>query len=83
MMTETVSITKMDHSRISSLIENSNSIFTDFEALKNEVERAKIVDHHEVPSDLIKMNTKFRYLNATDNRISEITILYPKNSNIY
>lgn len=82
MMPETVSITEMDYFRISSLIENTNSIFTDFVALEEEIERARIVDHPEVPPDLITMNTKFRYLNATDNRTSEITIVYPKNAKI-
>lgn len=75
---DTVSITGMDYLKITSLIESSNSIFTDFDALEKEVKRAKIIDHPEVPSDLITMNTTFRYLNATDNRISEMTIVFPK-----
>lgn len=82
MIPETVSITEMDHFRINYIIKNANAFFTDFEALEEEVERARIVDYPEVPPDLITMNTRFRYLNATDNRASEITIVYPKDAKI-
>lgn len=82
MMAETVSVTEMDYFRINTLIENTQSFLTDFEALENEVERARIVDFPEVPPDLITMNTRFWYLNETDNRVSEITIVYPKDAKI-
>lgn len=77
MYSETISITQLDLYRLNSLVENT----TDSDSLQNEVERARVVDFPEVATDLVTMNTRFRYLNITDDKTAEIMIVYPKDAN--
>lgn len=72
-----ITLTELDYLRLNSIFDK----FDDLELLENEVGRARIVDFPEVPTDLITMNTKFRYHNLTDDKIEEMKIVYPHHSN--
>src|SRR5690606_21830302 len=66
--------------RIHSLIEQQvlhSSLAREIEVLAEEIEQARILDFPEIPSDLVTMNSKVKYMNLTDNKENEITIVYP------
>ena len=80
-----LTVTEMDYSRISSLLESpqkSKILPTENETLESEIERARIVDFPEIPTDLVTMNSKLRYLNKDDGKIHEITLVYPQHASI-
>jgi regulator of nucleoside diphosphate kinase len=77
MIPDSILLTEADYFRISSLIEQIN-----LEDLENEIARANIVDFPEIPPNLITMNTRFRYLNVNDNKLCEMTIVYPQQANL-
>jgi regulator of nucleoside diphosphate kinase len=49
--------------------------------LEFELDRARVIDFPEIPTDLVTMNTKFKYRNITDKKEGIITIVYPQHSN--
>lgn len=73
-----ITLTELDYYRLSSLLEKEPAI----DDLENEIERARVVDFPEVPTDLVTMNTRFTYLNVTDDKICEMTIVYPPQANV-
>lgn len=81
MTPEFITLTEMDYNRIHSLIEqqlSNPSLSNDITLLEEEVEQARILDFPEIPTDLVTMNSKFKYQNVTDGKVNEITIVYPK-----
>lgn len=81
MTPEFITLTEMDYNRIHSLIEQqllNPSLSKDIELLEEEVEQARILDFPEIPTDLVTMNSRIKYLNVTDNKENEITIVYPR-----
>lgn len=80
-----ISLTEMDYNRLNSLIENIlNRLKKEksVEDLEDEIDRARILDFPEIPTDLVTMNTRFLYLNVTDNIESEMTIVYPAQADL-
>ncbi|MFP5384692.1 MAG: nucleoside diphosphate kinase regulator [Bacteriovoracia bacterium] len=85
MMPDTITLTEMDYFRINTLIEMKDihaPFVSDLEDLENEVDRGRVIDFPEVPIDLITMYTRFRYLNVTENKLGEMTIVYPQHANL-
>ena len=79
MMSLPITLTENDYQRLNYLIERKYVPFTsltELDVLEEEVERAKIIDQ-DTPPNLVTMNTKFRYLNTTDNKFGEMTLVYP------
>lgn len=74
-----ITLTELDYYRINSLLEQKPE---SSDELENELERARLVDFPEVPTDLVTMNSRFIYLNVNDNKVSEMTIVYPHQANI-
>lgn len=75
-----VTLTEMDYYRLNALMDNQSYFFEkekSLEDLENEIERARLIDFPEIPTDLITMNSRFRYLNVTDDKVCEMTIVYP------
>lgn len=84
MIPETITVTRTDYMRLKSLIDSSLEADIDepeLENLEEELERAQVLEASEVPSDLVVMNTKFRYLNVTDNKEHEMMLVYPQHAN--
>ncbi|MCM2348500.1 MAG: nucleoside diphosphate kinase regulator [Bacteriovoracaceae bacterium] len=74
---KTIILTETDYQRLNSLLSQHSNL----EDLENEIERAHIMSGSEIPSDLVTMDTTFKYLNVTDNKMGEMTIVYPQNAN--
>lgn len=77
-------VSEMDYNRLSSLF-NSDLFDKDEKALQElefELDQAEILKVEEVPENLITMNTRFCYLNVTDGKICEMTIVYPQHTDL-
>jgi|SRR5690606_34454144 len=72
-----ITLTENDYLRLDHILG-----YGEFEDLEFEVSRAKVISSEEVPSDLITMHTHFRYQNLTDNKLGEMTIVYPDEANL-
>ncbi len=72
---DTIYITEKDYLRIQHTLRSYRS--HDLENLELELERAKIISDHEVPADLVTMNSKLRYLQLPENIEATVTIVYP------
>ena len=72
-------VTQKDFIRIKNVL--SYQTGPDFENLDLELERAKIITDDEVPTDLVTMNSKVRFLNVDDDKEMTITLVYPSDAN--
>lgn len=80
-MANMITLTEMDYLRLHSILENHDGLYDDeLDDLEFEVERARVIDFPEIPTDLVTMNSTFRYLNMTDNKVKEITLVYPQHA---
>lgn len=76
MKQRTILLTETDYQRLNSLISGNRHL----EELENEIEGAQIMSAREIPADLVTMNSTFRYLNVTDNKSGEMTLVYPQHA---
>lgn len=76
MSNNSITLTETDYKRLNALITQMDNL----EDLENEIERAKVISS-DIPEDLVKMNSHFEYLNVTDNKVCEMTIVYPQDAN--
>ncbi|WP_408097489.1 nucleoside diphosphate kinase regulator [Peredibacter sp. HCB2-198] len=72
-------ITEKDYLRIRHVLSFQKS--EDFENLELELDRASIINDNEVPSDLVTMNSKVKFLNIQENKEMTITLVYPSDAN--
>lgn len=79
MNADVILITEKDLLRIKHVLSFQKS--EDFENLELELDRAKIISDDIVPSDLVTMNSKVKFLNVQDNKEMTITIVYPSDAN--
>lgn len=73
-----INITELDHERLETLLsakELSNS--PGLEALREELERANIVEATEISADIVTMNSTIRFVNDATSAESELTLVYP------
>lgn len=70
-----ISVTRKDHARIMSLLTQRS--MSDHEDLELELDRANIIEDHQVPEDLVTMNSKIRYTDLRSKKEFEITLVYP------
>ncbi len=85
MISQTIVLNQNDYHRLNYLLEWKCTPFTtpfELEGLEEEIEKAHIIDAPETPPNLVTMNTRFRYLNITDNKFGEMTLVYPPNADI-
>lgn len=71
-------ITEKDYLRIQHTLKSYKTNEShDLENLELELERARIISDHEVPPDLVTMNSKVRYLQLPENIEATVTVVYP------
>jgi regulator of nucleoside diphosphate kinase len=78
-MNDVILITEKDLLRIKHLLSFQKSV--DFENLELELDRARIIADSEVPSDLVTMNSKIKFLNVQQEKEMIVTIVYPSDAN--
>jgi regulator of nucleoside diphosphate kinase len=83
---KTVILSKLDFMRIMDCIKegrrNNSITIQEADSLLKELRSAEVVDPHEVPADIVTMNTvvKFSFLNT--NKTVVFQIVYPDKANI-
>lgn len=50
--------------------------------LESELERAHIVDAHDVPPDVVTMNSRVLFEDATTGKTTEVTIVFPHDADL-
>ncbi|MDG5816954.1 nucleoside diphosphate kinase regulator [Chitinispirillales bacterium ANBcel5] len=78
-------ITKFDKERLENLVSEGLKQRTETEYLRNlksELERAKIVDPHKIPSDVITMNSKVRLKEVDSDDEMVIELVFPKYADV-
>tara|TARA_R110000868_G_scaffold378945_1_gene644588 strand:+ start:783 stop:1187 length:405 start_codon:yes stop_codon:yes gene_type:complete len=76
---DAIYITEKDYLRIKNVLSYHES--SDFENLELELDRANIIADNEVTRELVTMNSKVRFLNLSNSKEMEITIVYPSDAN--
>lgn len=79
-------ITKQDHLRLNDLFNGTLvEVFrgeTYLNALRGELDIARIVDPSEVPSDVVTMNSTVRLKDMKTKEVETYTLVYPDDANI-
>ncbi|OCA54905.1 nucleoside diphosphate kinase regulator [Photorhabdus namnaonensis] len=71
-------INELDAERLDSLLEQPAFADTSIaDALNEELDRAEIVPPAEIPSDVVTMNSRVRFLDLTSNEERVRTLVYP------
>jgi len=74
-------ITSRDYDRLEALLESLPAGgFPNKAALEGELERAKIVEPDQVPSNVVTMNSTVRFTIAQSGEEFELTLVYPKDA---
>jgi regulator of nucleoside diphosphate kinase len=80
-----ITITVADRQRLGTLIDNAATKWTvdpkSLSDLEMELERAEAVDPHEVPGDVITMNSTVVLRDLDDGETFEYTLVYPPDAN--
>lgn len=78
-------ITQFDRRRLEALLgvmrDRSGHKVAYLEDLEEELERARIVDPHEVPADVVTMNSKVRLADLDTGEQLDVTLVFPGASN--
>lgn len=79
MKEDVILMTERDFLRIKHILSFQSS--DEFENLEIELDRAKIIAEDDVPKDLVRMNTKFKFKVIQEDKEMVITIVYPEDAN--
>lgn len=79
MYDDVILITERDYLRIRHILSTQNS--GDYENLEIEIERAKIIEEREVPLDLVRMNSKVKFMTLQDEKVNTLTLVFPEEAN--
>jgi regulator of nucleoside diphosphate kinase len=73
-------ISDQDFERLSLLVQHSESHTA--QLLEEELARAHVVPQTQIPKDIVTMNSKIRFLDEATAKESEVTLVYPKDSDV-
>jgi|SRR5581483_241632 len=69
-------LTRLDHERLDRLLAAERPR-VDVEALRDELERARIVEPEEIPRDVVTMNSMVRFTSEETGAETEVTLVFP------
>lgn len=73
-----ITVTETDYERIDALLEKAGDSVPGIRELRAELERAHVVASHEIPQDVVTMNSTIAFENADSGKHFELTLVYPK-----
>ncbi len=73
-------ITDQDYHRLMTLVGQEESAMA--EALEEELSRANVIAQAEIPRDVVTMNSKVKFWDASTDQENEITLVYPQDANL-
>ncbi len=68
-------LSRVDHERLERLLD-AQSRRLDLDALRDEIERARVVEPHEVPPNVVTMNSTVRFASEDTGEETEVTLVY-------
>lgn len=74
-------LTRFDHERLERLLDKVGQR-PDLDALREEIERAEIVEPEAVPSTVVTMNSVVRFLDEESGLESEVELVFPGHAEI-
>ena len=73
-------ITDQDYHRLMTLVGQEEGPMA--EALEEELSRANVIAQAEIPRDVVTMNSKVKFWDASAEQENEITLVYPQDANL-
>lgn len=73
-----ITLSTLDVERIESLLEKMPSNFPGRQTLEAELDRADVVEPHEMPHDVVTMNSTVRFTILETQKSQTLTLVYPK-----
>lgn len=71
-------LTSADLDRLDHLLDTVSPLHTPgLDVLRRELDRAEVVESHQVPADVITMNSTARFMDETSGKEFELTLVYP------
>ncbi|HOW74874.1 MAG TPA: nucleoside diphosphate kinase regulator [Candidatus Competibacteraceae bacterium] len=71
-------LTSADLDRLDRLLDSVSPLHTPgLDALRRELDRAEVVESHEIPPNVITMNSTARFVDETSGKEFELTLVYP------
>lgn len=74
-------LSRFDQERLEKLL-SSVGERPDLEALREEIDRAEVVEPEAIPADRVTMNSRVRFVDTESKREHEITLVFPGNANV-
>ena len=74
-------LSRFDHKRLDQLLEKLGPR-PELDALREELERAEIVEPEAVPNDLVTMSATVRFADEETGKESEITLVFPGSADV-
>jgi regulator of nucleoside diphosphate kinase len=86
MKNRTIIVTELDHAKLTEMLAFGRGLSPrnrgDLRALEQELEHAKIIASHDVPPDVITMNSRAELLDLNTRERMNLTIVFPHEANI-
>ncbi len=76
-----VILSRFDHERLERLLAKVGAR-PDLDALREELERAEIVEPDAVPHDVVTMNSVVRFLDGDSGKESEVKLVFPGHADV-
>jgi len=73
-------VTQYDLDRLERMLERANPDNPTAEALGDELARARVVDPHDVPADVVTMNSRARFRERISGKERELTLVFPQDA---
>lgn len=73
-----ITLSTLDVARIESLLEKMPNNFAGRQALEAELDRADVVEPHEMPHDVVTMNSTVSFTILETQKSQTLTLVYPK-----
>ncbi len=71
-------LTSADLDRLEHLLDTVSPLHTPgLDALQRELDRAEVMESHQIPADVITMNSTARFMDETSGKEFELTLVYP------
>lgn len=74
-------LSRLDHERLDRLL-GAERPRVDLDALREELDRARIVEPEQVPANVVTMNSTLRFTDEDSGGESQVTLVYPDRADV-
>lgn len=76
-----IALSRFDHERLERLLAKLGSR-PELDSLREEIERAEVIEPDAVPSDLVTMNSVVRFVDEESGKESEVQLVFPGHADV-